>query len=107
MRPTAPTDPPAGLRSALTGGFVMVPGCHDPLSARLAAEAGAAAVFLAGSPGRRALFDAPSVPRGEARTHLRYVELVCRAAPLPELVRRGDRLRDPLAACADRPAAGA
>jgi 2-methylisocitrate lyase-like PEP mutase family enzyme len=48
MRPTAPTDPRSGLRSAFTGGLVVVPGCHDPLSARLAAEAGAAAVFLAG-----------------------------------------------------------
>jgi 2-methylisocitrate lyase-like PEP mutase family enzyme len=85
----------------------MVPGCHDPLSARLAAEAGADLVFLAGSAVGRALFGEPSVPRREARTYLRYVELVCRAAPVPVIVDGEDGFGDVVATCADLAAAGA
>jgi 2-methylisocitrate lyase-like PEP mutase family enzyme len=113
MRPTERTDPRSGpdaksaLRTALADGLVMVPGCHDPLSARLAAEAGAAAVFLAGSAVGRALFDEPSVPRREARTYLRYAELVCRAAPVPVIVDGEDGFGDTVATCAELAAAGA
>jgi methylisocitrate lyase len=106
MRPTARTD--QRLRGAFTGGGpVMVPGCHDPLSARLAAEAGADLVFLAGSAVGRALFDEPSVPRREARTYLRYVELVCRASPVPVIVDGEDGFGDTVGTCADLAAAGA
>ncbi|HLU58588.1 MAG TPA: isocitrate lyase/phosphoenolpyruvate mutase family protein [Pseudonocardia sp.] len=108
MRPTArPADPPSGLRSAFTSGPVVVPGCHDPLSARLAAEAGAAVVFLAGSAVGRALFDQPSVPRYGAPTYLRYVELVCRASPVPVIVDGEDGFGDTVRTCARLAAAGA
>ena len=95
------------LRRALSGGLVVVPGCHDPLSARLAAEAGAAAVFLAGSAVGRALFDASLVPRREVRTYLRYVEMVCRASPVPVIVDGEDGFGDTVATCADLADAGA
>lgn len=107
MRPTAPADPRTGLSTALARGRAMVPGCHDPLSARLAAEAGAEAVFLAGSAVGRALFDEPFVPRSGVRTYLRYVELVCRAAPVPVIVDGEDGFGDPVGTCAELASAGA
>jgi methylisocitrate lyase len=85
----------------------MVPGCHDPLSARLAAEAGAGAVFLAGSAVGRALFDEPFVPRSQVRTYLRYAELVCRAAPVPVIVDGEDGFGDTVRTCAELASAGA
>ncbi|TQM14618.1 isocitrate lyase/phosphoenolpyruvate mutase family protein [Pseudonocardia kunmingensis] len=99
---------PTLLRNALQDRVpVVVPGCHDPLSARLAAEAGAAAVFLAGSAVGRALFDTPDVPRWGARTYLRYVELVCAASPLPVIVDGEDGFGNTVALCGELAAAGA
>jgi len=87
---------PAGLRAALARGRVVLPGCHDPLSARLAAEAGARAVFLAGSAVGRALFDEADVPTRGASTYLRYVELVCTASPVPVVVDGEEGFGDPV-----------
>jgi 2-methylisocitrate lyase-like PEP mutase family enzyme len=64
-------------------------------------------VFLAGSAVGRALFDAPSVPRSRASTYLRYVELVCRASPVPVIVDGEDGFGDTVGTCAALAAAGA
>jgi 2-methylisocitrate lyase-like PEP mutase family enzyme len=47
------------------------------------------------------------VPRREARTYLRYVELVCRASPVPVIVDGEDGFGDTVGTCADLAAAGA
>ena len=101
---TAPADI---VRSRLAKGRLMVPGCHDPLSARLAAEAGAATAFLAGSAVGRALFDESCVPRDRWREYLRYVEIVCRAVPVPVLVDAEDGFGEPVATAVRLAEAGA
>lgn len=87
-------DPALLLRRTLAEGLLVVPGCHDPLSARLAAGAGARAVFLAGSAVGRALFGAEGIPPSGADAYLDYARTVCRASPVPVLVDGEDGLGD-------------
>jgi 2-methylisocitrate lyase-like PEP mutase family enzyme len=98
---------PARLRAALTEAPLVVPGCHDPLSARLAAQAGARAVFLSGGAVGRALFDAPMIPRDGWDTYLRYLRLVCESSPVPVIVDGEDGFGDPVATCVAMADAGA
>ncbi|XVQ87771.1 isocitrate lyase/phosphoenolpyruvate mutase family protein [Microbispora siamensis] len=98
---------PAQLRAELTTGTPIIPGCHDPLSARLAAEAGARAVFVSGGAVGRALFGAPSIPRWGAETYLDYVRHICRSSPIPVIVDGEDGFGEPMATCAAAAGAGA
>lgn len=95
------------LRAALADGPVVVPGCHDPLSARLAAQAGARAVFLSGGAVGRALFDAPAIPRAGRDTYVEYLRLVCASSPVPVIVDGEDGFGDPVATCVAVEDAGA
>ena len=98
---------PARLRAEVASGPFIVPGCHDPLSARLAAEAGARAVFVSGGAVGRALFDEPMIPREKAETYLRYVRHICDSSPIPVIVDGEDGFGDPIALCAELTQAGA
>ncbi|GAA3698472.1 hypothetical protein GCM10022224_075580 [Nonomuraea antimicrobica] len=98
---------PSRLRAALRNRPLVVPGCHDPLSARMAASAGAWAVFVSGSAVGRALFDEPMIPRWGANTYLSYVRHICQSSPIPVIVDGEDGFGDPMAVCAELSAVGA
>ncbi|MGW4794955.1 isocitrate lyase/phosphoenolpyruvate mutase family protein [Nonomuraea sp. MG754425] len=98
---------PSTLRAALRDRPLLVPGCHDPLSARMAATAGARAVFVSGGAVGRALFDEPMIPRWGADTYLSYVRLICRSSPVPVIVDGEDGFGDPAGLCAEATDAGA
>lgn len=108
-RPPPAVAPLLRLLRAPRSHPLVVPGCHDPLSARGAADAGAGTVFLAGSTAGRALFGSDSVPAHGLATYLGLVELVCRTSPVPVVVDGEDGFGDPpalLARLADAGAAG-
>lgn len=86
---------------------LVIPGCHDALSARSAAASGAEVVFLAGSATGTALFGAAGIPREEAPTFLRHAQIVCSCSPVPVMVDIEDGFDDPLGVASDLSSAGA
>ncbi|MEO3799618.1 isocitrate lyase/phosphoenolpyruvate mutase family protein [Nonomuraea sp. B1E8] len=98
---------PSRLRAALRDRPLLIPGCHDPLSARMASSAGARAVFVSGGAVGRALFDEPMIPRWGADTYVSYVRQICRSSPIPVIVDGEDGFGEPIELCAELSAAGA
>ncbi|MEU6646658.1 isocitrate lyase/phosphoenolpyruvate mutase family protein [Saccharomonospora sp. NPDC046836] len=98
---------PSALRAALETAPVIVPGCHDPLSARHAANAGAHAVFVSGGAVGRGRFNAPAVPRDGAAVYTDYVRHICASVSIPVIVDGEDGFGDPVGTCSRLAEAGA
>jgi 2-methylisocitrate lyase-like PEP mutase family enzyme len=86
---------------------ILIPGCHDALSARTAAATDAEIVFLAGSATGTALFGAAGIPPEGAATYLQHAQIVCSCSPVPLMVDIEDGFDDPLSVGVDLRRAGA
>jgi hypothetical protein len=87
--------------------LVVVAGCHDPLSARISAEAGADALFVSGGTVGKSLFGRNAIPSWGADTYFAYLRFICDSSPVPVIIDGETGFGDPLKACREAVAAGA
>jgi hypothetical protein len=104
---TASTRSAGALRAAVARGPVVVVGCHDPLSARVSATAGADALFLSGGLVGQGMFGAPGIPDHGVDEYLAYARIVCARAPLPVIIDGETGFGDPDGLCRAAAALGA
>jgi Phosphoenolpyruvate phosphomutase len=95
------------LHTVLARGSAVIAGCHDPLSARVSAAAGADALFLSGGVVGRALFGEPGIPDTGVDDYLAYARIVCTRAPLPVIIDGETGFGDPTTFCGAAASAGA